>query len=115
MRLLFCRYCCRKRLFHIEDAVPSNIIERLHDAAGPGDLNLDYFVLGPQAEVDRPQARRRITDTRTLVVVLNASLGHHLDARSDSVAIALRSAQRDIKPMTRMWASIHPQFGVEVH
>jgi hypothetical protein len=62
----------------------------------------------------RPQARRCVAHTRCLVVVLHTGLGHHLDARSNAVAIALYAAQRNVKPVSWMRTAVHPQFGIHV-
>src|ERR1700683_3191451 len=60
--------------------------------------------------MNRGRARRRITGSRGLLVILGTAVGHHFNARSDPVAVALRSLQLDLQPMITAWAFIHPDF-----
>jgi hypothetical protein len=52
-----------------------------------------------QPEMDRPCAGRRVSATRSHVVVLRPRLRHDLDPRANAVAIALRPLQLELDPV----------------
>ena len=46
------------------------------------------------------------------MVVLRAAVGYQLDARADAVAVAFGAAQRNIQPVTGLFAAVHPDLRV---
>lgn len=52
------------------------------------DLDQVRMSVGTESEVYRAVAGRSVADARGHVVILRSALGHKLDARADTIAIA---------------------------
>src|SRR5215469_5739306 len=77
---------------------------------------MDFDQLGrrirAETEVHRAVARRSVTDAARHVIVLRASRGNDLDPGAHTVAIALRSFERNVQPMSGAFRTVHPDFRV---
>src|SRR5208282_2917886 len=63
-----------------------------------------------QAKMNRSCAGRCIARGCRLMVILGTALGHHLDACSDAIPIALGSLKLEFQPMVVAWALIDPNL-----
>ena len=97
---------------HFDKATRWNLAQLLRDSAGPDDLDLPRFARRAQAEAYEALARRRVTDAGRGMVVKNAAVGERdFDARTDSVAITLRSPEFEGKPVVLIRRYIAEQEG----
>ena len=90
-----------------EIAVARNIVERLHNTAGPADLNaLDSRVLS-KTEVRAGIARRKIACRSRYRLPLRTGGGHDFDHCADPIAVAFVADQMNADPMVPGFRLIH--------
>src|SRR6516165_10328179 len=77
---------------------------------------MDFDQLGrrirAETEMHRAVARRSVTDAARHVIVLRARRGNDFDPGAHTVAIALRSFERNVQPMSGAFRTVHPDFRV---
>jgi len=110
--MICCPFNSAGILCHVNDPIRRDIRKPLNYTRGPANRNRLNHGFTPESEVYRSVARRSVTHARRHVIILNGSFGNDFDDRANSVPVALRAFERDIEPMARSFATIHPDFGV---
>src|ERR1035441_1644418 len=83
-----------------EDAVHGNVVQRLHGAAGPSDLERPHRALPAQTEMHALVAGGEVTAAGCHGGELaGAGLAYQVQARADAIAIADRSHRVDGQPV----------------